>query len=95
MNILRLSFLLVLIGFFAPIGCNLNGYQIAQGMLGNTKGLGNATLLAPVGHFYGYVLFGVFLFAFVGLLFTFLAKIHNNFLIPWDLDIWQVSWDSF
>jgi len=81
MNILRLSFLLVLVGFFAPIGCNLNGYQVAQGILGNTRELGNATLLAPIEDFYGYVLFGVFLFAFMGLLFTFLAKIHNNFLL--------------
>jgi hypothetical protein len=81
MNILRLSFLLVLIGFFAPIGCSSNGYQIAQGILGNTKQAGNAAFLASIENLYGYVLFGVFVFALLGLLFTFLSKVNYNFIL--------------
>ena len=48
MNILRLSLLLVLIGIFTPIGCNSNGYQIAQGILGNKEQAGNVTFLASI-----------------------------------------------
>jgi hypothetical protein len=79
MSILRLGFLLVLVGLVAPIGCNLNGYQIAQGMMG--KGTGNAMLLHSIGGIYGYALIGVFLFAFVGLLLTFVGKLGFNFLL--------------
>ena len=37
LNILRLCLLLVLIGFFLPVACDLSGYQIAQGILGHTQ----------------------------------------------------------
>jgi hypothetical protein len=77
-NILRLSLLLVLVGFFLPIGCNSNGYQLAQGILGNTQQAGNAIVLGSIEDSYGYLLFGVFVFAFLGLLFTFLSKTDNN-----------------
>jgi hypothetical protein len=76
-NILRLSLLLVLVGFFLPIGCNSNGYQLAQGILGNTQQAGNAIVLGSIEDSYGYLLFGVFVFAFLGLLFTFLSKTNN------------------
>ena len=80
-NILRLSLLLVFIGIFSPIGCNSNGYQIAQGILGNKEQAGKVGFLAPVENVYGYILFGVFVFALAGLLFTFLSKVNDNFLI--------------
>jgi hypothetical protein len=81
MNLLRLGFLLVLVGLFAPIGCDLNGYQIAQGILGNTKQLGNATLIADVPDIFGYVLFGVFALALAGLILTFLTGIKKRLLL--------------
>ena len=80
-NFLRLSFLLVLIGIFTPIGCNSNGYQIAQGILGNTKQAGNAKSLASIENVYGCILFGVFVVAFLGLLFTFLSKGKDNLFL--------------
>ena len=80
-NVLRLSLLLVLIGLFTPICCDLNGYRIAQGILGNAKRAGNAIFLASIGDFYGYVLFGVFAFAFLGIVFTFLSKVNHDFIL--------------
>ena len=81
LSILRLSLLLVLVGFFVPIGCDSNGYQIAQGIVGSTKQAGNAIFLESIENPYGYLLFGVFVFALLGLLFTFLGKAKNNFLL--------------
>ncbi len=81
MNLLRLGLLLVLVGFFAPVGCELNGYQIAQGILGHTTRIGNATLLAPVPDFFGYLLFGVFILALAGLIITFLTRVQKSFLL--------------
>jgi hypothetical protein len=80
MNILRLSLLLVLIGICIPIGCNSNGYQIAQGILGNKEQAGNVKSLASIENVYEYTLFGVFVFAFLGLLFSFLSKGKDGFL---------------
>jgi hypothetical protein len=81
LSILRLGLLLVLVGFFIPIACDSNGYQIAQGILGNTKQAGKAIFLESIENLYGYLLFGVFVFALLGLLFTFLVKAKNNFLL--------------
>jgi hypothetical protein len=81
LSILRMSLLLVLVGFFVPIGCDSSGYQIAQGMLGNTKQAGNAIFLESIENLYGYLLFGVFVFALLGLLLTFIGKAKNNFLL--------------
>jgi hypothetical protein len=79
-NLLRLGFLLVLVGLFAPIGCDLNGYQVAQGILGNTKQLGNATLIADVPDIFGYALFGVFALALAGLILTFFTGVKKRLL---------------
>lgn len=81
MGILRLGLLLVLVGFFVPVGCDSSGYQIAQGILGNTPQAGNAIVLGSIEDFYGYLLIGVFVFALLGLLCTFLGKMTNSFLI--------------
>ena len=81
MNVLRLSLLLVLIGLFAPICCDLNGYRIAQGILGNAKQAGNAIFLASIEDGYGYVLLGVFVFGFLGIAFTFLRKVDRGFTL--------------
>lgn len=79
MNVLRLGLLLVFIGLFTPISCKSNGYQIAQGILGNANQAGHAEFLSHVGNIYGYVLFGVFALALIGLLITFLYKKENSF----------------
>jgi hypothetical protein len=81
MNILRLSLLLVLIGIFTPIGCNSNGYRLAQGILGNKEQAGDVKILASVENVYGYILLGVFAFALAGLLFTFLSKVKDNYVL--------------
>jgi hypothetical protein len=81
MNVLRLSLLLVLIGLFAPICCDLNGYRIAQGILGNAKRAGNAIFLASIEDLYGYFLFGVFVFGFLGIVLTFLRKVDLGFIL--------------
>jgi hypothetical protein len=79
MNVLRLGLLLVFIGLFTPISCNSNGYQIAQGILGNANQAGHAQFLSGVDNIYGYVLFGVFALALLGLVITFLYKNKNSF----------------
>ena len=71
-SILRLSLLLVLTGFFLPVACDLNGFQVAQGILGHTQKAENARLLEPIEDTFGYVLFGVSVFAVLGLALTFL-----------------------
>jgi uncharacterized membrane protein YoaK (UPF0700 family) len=81
LSLLRLGFLLVLIGFFAPIGCTMSGYQLAQGILGNTQQAGNAIILGSIEDVYGYLLLGVFISAFLGLVFTFVSRAHDNPLL--------------
>lgn len=80
-NILRLGMLLVLIGFFAPLGCDTNGRQIAQGIMGYEHQAGNARFLSSIEDSYGYVLFGVFASALLGLIFTFLVKASHGYLL--------------
>jgi hypothetical protein len=74
LNILRLCLLLVLIGFFLPVACDLSGYQIAQGILGHTQRARNAQLLESIEDPYGYFLFGVPSFALLGLVLTFAVR---------------------
>ena len=81
LSILRLGFLLVLIGFFAPIACDTSGYQLAQGILGNAHQAGNAVFLGSIEHIYGYLLLGVFIFALVGLVITFVSKAPHKALL--------------
>jgi hypothetical protein len=80
-NVLRLGLLLVVIGLFAPICCDLNGYRIAQGILGNAKRAGNAIFLSPMEDLYGYVLLGVFVLAILGIVFTFLSKMNLGYVL--------------
>jgi hypothetical protein len=81
MHTLRLGLLLVLVGFFAPIACNSNGYQIAQGILGHAQQAGNAKVLSSIEDFYGYALLGVYASALVGIVFTFFFRMKGNHLI--------------
>src|SRR5208283_1366760 len=81
LSILRLGFLLVLIGFFAPIACDTSGYQLAQGILGNAHQAGNAVFLGSIEHIYGILLFCVFIFALVGLVLTFVSKAPHKALL--------------
>jgi uncharacterized membrane protein len=74
LNILRAGILLVLLGFFLPVGCHLNGYQIAQGVIGQSQEAQNAGLLSPIPDAYGYSFIGVFVLAFAGLVLTFALK---------------------
>ncbi|HUZ17352.1 MAG TPA: hypothetical protein VMV68_03120 [Spirochaetia bacterium] len=73
-NILRLGLVLFLVGFLLPIACNLNGYQIAQGILGHQQHAQNAVLLASVADSYGYLVIGSFAIAFLGLALTVLFR---------------------
>jgi hypothetical protein len=79
LNILRLCFLLVLLGFFLPVACDLSGYQVAQGILGHRQEALNARLLEPIGDSYGYLLFGVVVLAFLGLVLTFIFKAVSGY----------------
>jgi len=81
LNILRISLFLVFIGLLLPISCNSNGYQIAQGILGNTEQANKASFLSSVEDLYGFLMFGVFAFALVGLIITFLKNVDNNFYL--------------
>ncbi len=80
-NVLRLGLLLVVIGLFAPICCDLNGYRLVQGIHGNSKRAGNAIFLSSIEDLYGYVLFGVFVLAILGIVFTFLSKPNLGYVL--------------
>jgi len=81
LNILRISLFLVFIGLLLPISCNSNGYQMAQGILGNTEQAKKASFLSSVEDIYGYLMFGVFAFALMGLIITFLKNVNNNYFL--------------
>ena len=81
LSILRLCFLLVLLGFFLPVACDLSGYQAAQGILGHSQQALNAKLLEPIEDLYGYFLFGVVVFAFLGLVLTFVFKAVSGYYL--------------
>jgi len=69
-NILRVGLLLVILGFFLPVACHLNGHQVAQGILGQNQSHLNAGFLNSMGDAYGYLLFGVYGLALAGLVLT-------------------------
>ncbi len=77
LNILRVSLLLVLLGFFLPVACDLNGRQIAQGILGEPQQAGNGWLLGAIENAYGYFMYAVFGCAAIGLLLTFIPGIKS------------------
>ncbi len=79
LNILRISLFLVFIGLLLPISCNSTGYQMAQGILGNTEQAKDASFLSSIENIYGYLMFGVFLIPLLGLIITFLKNINNNY----------------
>jgi hypothetical protein len=79
LNILRLCLLLVIIGFFLPVACDLSGYQMAQGILGHAQKAQNAKLLESIEDSYGYFLFGVPTLAFLGLILTFAVKAVSGY----------------
>jgi hypothetical protein len=79
LNILRVSLLLVLLGFFLPVACDLNGRQIAQSILGEPHQAGNDRLLGAIRDSYGYFLFAVFGCAGIGLLLTFIPGIKSGY----------------
>lgn len=80
MNILRIALLLIFLGLFLPLGCKSNGFQVAQGILGNADWAKGAIILNTINHFYAYLLFAVFIIAAIGLIITFMSNISNNFL---------------
>ena len=81
MNMLRMSLVLVLAGFFLPVACSLNGYQVAQGILGTAQKAGNAALLGPVEDVFGYVLLAVPACAVVGLFLSVVVKGKGSSLL--------------
>jgi hypothetical protein len=81
LSLLRVGLLLVLIGFFAPLACDTSGYQLAQGILGNTHPAGNAVVFGSIENIYGYLLLGVFISALLGLVLTFVSRARNNPLL--------------
>ena len=64
-------FLLVILGFFMPMGCNMNGFQLV-----------NNNMLIPIGVFTVYT---IFISAIVGLLIGFLLLINKGVpvIIDW------------
>jgi hypothetical protein len=79
LNILRVSLILVLLGFFLPVACDLNGRQIGQAILGESHQAVNARILGVIANFYGYFLFAAFGCAAAGLLLTFIPRIRFGY----------------
>jgi hypothetical protein len=81
LNLLRAGLILIVIGFFLPIGCKSNGYEIATGILGHGK-FGTASMfLRPVSDFYGILLFLVYILALLALTATFVGNEKKRYLI--------------
>ena len=80
-NVLRLGLLLVVIGLFAPICCDLNGNRIMQGIQGNEKQAGNAIYLSSIEDLYGYILLSVFVLVILGIVLTFLSKVDLGYTL--------------
>ena len=60
--IAKIGLLLVIIGFFMPIACDLNGFQIAEKMMNNDKGvLGGLLMYLMIASAGAGVIVGVFL----------------------------------
>ena len=81
MNILRIALFLIFLGLILPLGCKANGFQVAQGILGNNDMGKGAIFLSPINDFYAYLFFAVFIIAAIGLVITFIKNINNSFLI--------------
>jgi hypothetical protein len=80
-NILRIALLMIFLGLFLPLGCKANGFQIAQGIMGNNGTGKGAILLEPIGDFYAYLLFAVFILAAIGIIITFIGNLNQNLLL--------------
>jgi len=78
-NILRLGLLLVILGFFLPVACHLNGHQVAQGILGHAQPAWNASLLGSMDNAYGFLLYCVYGFALMGLLLTLVVRTMRGY----------------
>ncbi|OHD32541.1 MAG: hypothetical protein A2086_00765 [Spirochaetes bacterium GWD1_27_9] len=78
-SILRLAFILVLLGLFLPIGCDSNGFQVSQGIMGKAKFGNSAVFLTNVDDIYAYFLLGSFALALIGLIVSF---VNTNFFVP-------------
>ncbi len=81
MNILRVALFLIFLGLILPLGCKANGFQVAQGILGNNDMGKGAIFLGPINNFYAFLFLAVFIIAAIGLVITFISSIKNNFLI--------------
>ena len=79
-NILRLGLILIVCGLFLPLGCRVNGVEMAQGMLGQADFGTSAMFLAPVDDIYAFVLLAVFIFPLIGLIFS---LVNENFALTW------------
>ncbi len=80
LNLLKLSFALLIVGFTLPIGCKSNGFQIFTGILGKGAKKINFGLIEDI---YGYMLLGVFILAVVGLILTFLPEIKFSLVLSY------------
>lgn len=80
MNIMRIALFLILLGLILPLGCKANGFQVAQGILGNKDMGKGAIFLSPINDFYAFLLFAVFIMAAIGLVITFIRNMDNSFL---------------
>ncbi len=81
MNIMRIALFLIFLGLILPLGCKANGFQVAQGILGNKDMGKGAIFLESINDFYAYLFFAVFIIAAIGLIITFIRNINNSFLI--------------
>jgi hypothetical protein len=81
MNIMRIALFLIFLGLFLPLGCKANGFQVAQGILGNKDMGKGAIFLSPINDFYAFLLFAVFIIAAIGFVITFISNINNSFSI--------------
>lgn len=73
-TILRTGSILVLPGFFLPVACDQAACTVALGILENSQQFGKAVFLGPVADLYGYALLGVFLFALLSIVPTYVSK---------------------
>jgi len=81
MNIMRIALFLIFLGLILPLGCKANGFQVAQGIMGNKDMGKGAIVLEHINDFYAFLLFAVFIIAAIGLVITFISNIDNSFLI--------------
>lgn len=80
-NLLRLGFLLIILGFFMPVGCKSTGFSLSMGVIGKAKFGTSAMIFSPIDDIYGYMMFGIVIIALVGLVITFISNIKENYMI--------------